>query len=72
MFYPVIHHMPVLIHDKNQMYITSDCFLHMNFICEDESMEVESANMAVTTTASAFATCKIDPMDMWSTMGISI
>jgi hypothetical protein len=60
-FYPVAHDTPVLIYDGEQTYITSECTLPMIFIHEEDNMDMESANMAITTTASAFATRKRDP-----------
>jgi hypothetical protein len=61
-FYPTIHETPVLIQDGNEMYIIPQHAIPGNIItADDEEMEIESANMAQTSTASAVAVRKKDP-----------
>jgi hypothetical protein len=56
--YPVIHDTPILVHDGDNTYSTSECSPPTNII---ENGNMETANMAITTTATALAVHKKDP-----------
>jgi hypothetical protein len=53
--YPRQYDTPILIQDGIKMYITSRRAISANLIDDDETMGTASANLALTTTASAFA-----------------
>ncbi len=61
-FCPVTYDTPILIHDGENMYITSHAFITENIVIDDDKeMEIESANMAIPSLTSAYAIHKKDP-----------
>ncbi len=60
-FYPTIHEIPVLIQDNNETYITTERTLPAILMTNNNITNIESANMAIMPTESAFAIKRKDP-----------